>query len=258
MAIIGILTDFGNDFAVASIKGTILKGLPDATIVDIDHSIEKFSIESASFVIAATAKYFPENSLFICVVDPGVGGAREALCVITVTGQVFFGPNNGIFSDLFKSTEIREVFVIDEQFLTQKSNTFHGRDVFAPAVVAWLTGDHRLFKQFNVQQCVFFDDPSDRGKIVYIDSFGNLKTSLLVPKFLDSSEKKIVHIILNNLIYEAIFTTTFGTVPSETLIVYCGSNQTIEIAANLASAQHILGAHIGDSIELKKIEGINL
>jgi S-adenosyl-L-methionine hydrolase (adenosine-forming) len=76
-----LLTDFGFDFAVASMKGEILRSLPQAHIVDIDHSLQKFSILSAAFILDKTISYFPDNTLFICVVDPGVGSERALLCI---------------------------------------------------------------------------------------------------------------------------------------------------------------------------------
>jgi len=97
--VFGLLTDFGFDFAVASMKAVILKSVPDAQIVDIDHSLTKFSILSAAFILDKTHQFFPVHTYFIAVVDPGVGTKRAPLFVQT-PNYSFVGPNNGVFSAL--------------------------------------------------------------------------------------------------------------------------------------------------------------
>jgi S-adenosyl-L-methionine hydrolase (adenosine-forming) len=94
--VFGLLTDFGFDFAVASMKALILKALPQAHIIDIDHSLNKFSVLSAAFILDKTHQFFPKNTHFITVVDPGVGSHRAPVCIET-DSYSFFGPNNGVF-----------------------------------------------------------------------------------------------------------------------------------------------------------------
>src|ERR1700689_5466398 len=103
--IIGLLTDFGNDFAVASMKGVLLSGLPNATIIDIDHSIEKFSVISAAFVIEQTYIFYPEHTYFLCIVDPGVGSQRNEI-YIRCGNYHFIGPDNGVFYALLRANHV--------------------------------------------------------------------------------------------------------------------------------------------------------
>ncbi len=99
--VFALLTDFGFDFAVASMKGLILKAIPNAHIVDVDHSLKKFSTLSAAFIIDKAHQFFPINTHFITVVDPGVGSQRTPVCIETPE-YTFFGPNNGIFHYLLR------------------------------------------------------------------------------------------------------------------------------------------------------------
>lgn len=96
-----LLTDFGFDFAVASMKGLLLKACPQANIIDVDHSLSKFSIVSAAFILDKINHFFPFETHFITIVDPGVGSNREALCLQT-NNHFYWGPNNGVFHYLLR------------------------------------------------------------------------------------------------------------------------------------------------------------
>ncbi len=94
--IFALMTDFSFDFSVASMKALILREFPGAQIVDIDHSIKQFSVLSGAFVINSVYKYFPNHTVFVCVIGPGVGSKREPICIDTGDYK-FIGPNNGLF-----------------------------------------------------------------------------------------------------------------------------------------------------------------
>ena len=100
-----IITDFGFDFSVASMKALILRSFSDAQIVDIDHGIKQFSILSGAFVINKVYRYFPDQTIFICVVDPGVGSKREPIYIDTGNYK-FIGPNNGLFHYLLNNPKV--------------------------------------------------------------------------------------------------------------------------------------------------------
>src|SRR5436190_5083255 len=140
--IFGLLTDFGFDFAVASIKGVLLKSFSDAQIIDIDHEIEKFNTLNAAFVIEKIHTFFPQETIFLCVVDPGVGSERDLLCV-QIGKQYFVGPNNGIFHYLFDFQEVK-IYKIEQEYFIPKSIIFRGRDIFAPAAIKLAQGDYSI------------------------------------------------------------------------------------------------------------------
>ncbi len=244
-----LLTDFGFDFAVASIKGVLLKAFPDAQIIDVDHTIEKFNLINAAFVIEKIYRFLPNNTVFLCVVDPGVGSNRDILCV-ELGSYRFIGPNNGIFHYLLKKEGVK-IYKIEQQCFNSESVTFHGRDIFAPAAVSLTAGDFSILNPIADDKIVRLHNLGDQinnGVITYIDSFGNIKTNITVAEDLYSDD--YVNLVINNQIHKVIFTRTFTDVESGELLCYKGSNATLEIAVNLGSAQEKLGVNVGTVISL--------
>jgi len=244
-----LLTDFGFDFAVASIKGVLLKEFPDAQIIDIDHSIEKFNLINAAFVIEKVYRFLPGNSIILCVVDPGVGTNRDILC-IEVGSYRFVGPNNGIFHHLLDKDGVK-VYKIEQEVFNSESVTFHGRDIFAPAAVSLSRGDTSILTSISNDQIIRLHGLGDQinsGVITYIDSFGNIKTNITVTENIYSQEN--VKLLVNGQPYIIKFTRTFTDVEPGELLCYKGSNATLEIAVNLGSAKNALNAHVGTSVIL--------
>lgn len=245
--IFALMTDFSFDFSVASMKALILKDFPCAQVVDIDHSIKQFSVLSGAFVISNVYKYFPSQTVFVCVVDPGVGGKREPICIDTGDYK-FIGPNNGIFHYILKELGSScKIYVIKEEFRSTHSNTFHGRDFFTPAAIDLAKGNTDIVAPFEKSKLVFITALEDGGHVItYIDGFGNIKTNIPVTE--DIRSKIILDIIIRNTTYKIKFAKIFSDAESGELLCYKGSNDTLEIAANLASARDILKVDIGDSV----------
>ncbi|RLE51072.1 MAG: hypothetical protein DRJ21_00870, partial [Candidatus Methanomethylicota archaeon] len=133
--IIAILTDFGlRDPYVAIMKGVILSIAPHVKIIDITHEVEKFNVKQGAFILASVVRYFPRNTIYLCVVDPGVGTKRRPIIVET-NRSTFVGPDNGILMLAAHSEGILRVIEIrnPKYMLKGRSSTFHGRDIFAPA-----------------------------------------------------------------------------------------------------------------------------
>lgn len=244
-----LLTDFGFDFAVASIKGVLFKAFPDAQVIDIDHSIEKFNLVNAAFVIEKIYRFLPENTVFLCVVDPGVGSERDILC-IELGSYRFIGPNNGIFHYFLEKDNVK-VYKIQQECFNSESVTFHGRDIFAPAAISLTQDDLSILTPILQDQIVRLHNLGDQvnnGIITYIDSFGNIKTNISVTEAL--ATKDHVKLLVNHQTYNVKFTRTFADVQSGELLCYKGSNATLEIAVNLGSAKEKLNANIGTTISL--------
>lgn len=245
--IFALLTDFGFDFAVASIKGVLLKAFPDAQIIDVDHTIEKFNLINAAFVIEKIYRFLPDNTVFLCVVDPGVGSNRDILC-LELGSYRFIGPNNGIFHYLLDKADVK-VHKIQQQCFNSESVTFHGRDIFAPAAVSLTAGDFSILSPISNDKIVRLHNLGNQinnGVITYIDSFGNIKTNITVTE--DLCSEGYVNLLINNQTYKIIFTRTFTDVESGELLCYKGSNATLEIAVNLGSAKEKLGVNVGTVI----------
>lgn len=239
----GILTDFGFDFAVASIKGVLLRAFPDAQVIDIDHTIEKFNVLNAAYTIDKVYRFFPNNMIFICVVDPGVGSKREALCV-EIDSYTFIGPNNGIFHYIL-SNKGAKAYIIDEKLFNVHSITFHGRDLFSPAAIKIAQGDRSFLQKIDLSDLVRLD--IDEHVITYIDSFGNIKTNISIDTNINPGQD--IQFMINNKLYQIKFLRTFDDVQQGELLCYEGSNNTLEIAVNLGSAKKRLGVEIGTKIE---------
>lgn len=247
--IFALMTDFGFDFAVASMKALILKELPNSHIVDIDHNIKQYSVLSGAFVINKIYEYFPKGTIFVCVIDPGVGSKREPIC-LDFGDYRFIGPNNGLFHYLFKdSNKTFKSYCIKEDFKPITSNTFHGRDLFTPAAIEITKGNLNIFEPISVDKLVSIATLDRKESVItYIDGFGNIKTNI---PFEDIFKKKeLLKIGVNNNIHNVKIATTFSEVMSGELLCYKGSNDTLEIAANLASATDILKVEVGDRVSI--------
>ena len=185
--LITLLTDFGDrDAFVASMKGVILTINPQATLVDISHQVPPHSIEDAAYLLKSCYRYFPEGTVHVAVVDPGVGSVRRTL--IAKSGQYFFlAPDNGLLTPILaddSEIEVREIENADYR-LTSPGHTFDGRDLFAPAA-AWLT-KQQPFASFGrlIDDCKTFTISKPKweaktiiGEIVHVDRFGNLISNL--------------------------------------------------------------------------------
>ena len=187
LRLITLLTDFGDrDWFVASMKGVILTINPHATIVDLSHQITPHRIDEAAYVLKSCYREFPEGTIHVVVVDPGVGSTRRAIAVKSV-GYYFLAPDNGVLSYIFDDEQPVEVREIDQRTFRRASlgHTFDGRDLFAPAA-ACLT-IQQPFASFGqlIDDCNTFristpkwDGGALVGEIVYVDRFGNLISNL--------------------------------------------------------------------------------
>ncbi len=248
--VFAMITDFGFDFSVASMKALILKNFPDAQIIDVDHSIKQFSILSGAFVIDKIYDYFPDKTIFICVVDPGVGSKREPILIDTGSYK-FIGPNNGLFHYLLNDPKVSyKSYMIKEEFVSSKSTTFHGRDLFTPAAIEIARGNFDIVKPIDREELVFIPLLNSGTPVVtYIDGFGNIKTN--IPFSSDFKKKDVLKVNVNNSPHLIKVSNTFSDVVRGELLCYKGSNNTLEIAANLASAEEILRIEVGDLITVE-------
>jgi S-adenosylmethionine hydrolase len=187
LGLITLLTDFGDrDWFVACMKGVILSINPQATIVDLSHQIPCHAVEDGAFVLRSCYRYFPNGTVHIAVVDPGVGSLRRPLLVKS-SRYYFLAPDNGLLTHVFDQegeVEVREIE--NKQYrLDGEGRTFDGRDTFAPAA-AWLTKNQPFssygrvlgdYKRFPIT-APHWEQMALVGEVVYIDRFGNLITNL--------------------------------------------------------------------------------
>ena len=188
--VITLTTDFSlKDPFVAMMKGVILGINPKVKIVDITHNIPRHNITEASQTLSMSYRYFPDGTIHIAVVDPGVGSSRRPIMVVT-ENHFFIGPDNGIFSSIINEADESTVRVIhiteDRYFLSKKGSTFHGRDIFAP-VAAWLSKELDAgqfgeqiddYMKITIPEVTFPEGNKLTGEIISIDSFGNALSNI--------------------------------------------------------------------------------
>lgn len=183
LSLVTLLTDFGShDYFVASLKGVILNINPQAHLVDLSHHVRPHDIFQAAYLLKSCYRYFPDGTVHVAVVDPGVGSGRRPLLVST-SRYFFVGPDNGLFTYIFdEETGVEVRHIENRQYrLDSEGATFDGRDLFAPAA-AWLTKGQPLGSFGRLVQNpkrLSTDQPRWNnhvmtGQIVYIDQFGNL------------------------------------------------------------------------------------
>jgi len=261
--IIGLITDFGarGQHYVASMKGIVLNINPKANIIDIAHNITPFSIIEAAYIIKSTYLLYPKNTIFIIVVDPGVGSSREIILIRTKSGYFFIGPNNGIFTNVFDSSEISKcIHIKNEQYFSiPVSKTFHGRDIMAP-VGAYLSKGvniENFGSEFPIAKLNDYpielkkvSDNEIRCTIQYVDEFGNLITNIK-GNFVIFKEGSEMAIRTREQKIRGKFVKFFEEVFVNSLLFFVGSSGFLEISKNQGNAASNLGLKVGDIITVE-------
>ena len=268
---IAMITDFGLDDPYVSImKGIITSITPEIPLIDITHQIPLGDIQRGAFVLWQASRDFPKGTIFLCVVDPGVGTGRKSV-YLKSGDQIFIGPDNGLFSYLLYNAHFSCWELSNPEFQRPNSSkTFHGRDIFAPAAAyaaRSITGDQFGSRLDNLsklpQPVLIINAKSLKGEIISRDHFGNLFTSLgtfeyknnnlYFRSWLDGSE-----IIINNasqLLIEVNdqqlpLVQTFSSINPGSCAGLIGSTGLLEIAANHSSARALLGLEKDDPVIL--------
>lgn len=239
-------------------KGIIWSIAPDVHIADLSHHISPQNIREAAIVLNRSAPFFPEGSIHVVVVDPGVGTDRWPIAV-KLGSQYFVGPDNGVITLLLERMESRgypTLFVHlnnPDYWLPEVSNVFHGRDIFAPIAGLLAAGVslHLLGTPVTVIKRLDFPKPYQfneglRAEIIHIDHFGNISTNIQQEHLDPSSSVSISCCGVS--IYGLV--KTFGSQPPGTLIALFGSTGNLILSVVNGNAAQRLGAQIGDIVEL--------
>lgn len=252
--VLTLLTDFGlQDTYVSQMKGVIVQINPHVQVVDLTHNIPPQQVLAGRYCLMSAYPYFPEGTVHVAVVDPGVGSQRRAVAVQIPEGYLV-GPDNGLFSGvLSQSDPLAAVELTNPKYwrTSKLSATFHGRDLFAPVAAHLASG-------FLLQDLGEAIDPTtlipgpllgysesgDRiqGSIQYIDRFGNLITTL--PATLVQNRRWQIQ-VQGQVISGG---HTFSDVPVGTLISYVGSQGWVEMAVNQGNAAQVLQVTYADEV----------
>jgi len=248
--IIALLTDFGTaDHYAGAMKGAALTICPDATLVDISHEVPPHDILAGSLELAASFRYFPPGTVFLVVVDPGVGSSRRGLAA-EAGDYRFVAPDNGVLSAVFEESSPKRVVSITERRYARPtvSRTFEGRDRFAPAA-AWLArGAEVAALGTAVRDYMKIDIPrasqsDDRvvGQVLRVDRFGNLVTNIPRAMVERLTAGGAIDISAHGHAIGALVETYAAAAPGTACALF-GSSDHLEIALN--------GGHAADSLRL--------
>jgi S-adenosylmethionine hydrolase len=247
--IVALLSDFGSrDHYAGAMKGVILGICPDATLVDISHDIPPYDLQFAALELAATYRFFPVGSVFLVVVDPGVGSERRG--VVADTGDYrFVAPDNGVLTAVFQQTPPKRVVELTERRYARPtvSRTFEGRDRFAPAA-AWLAKGVQLsalgrpvsdYQSIEIPVAVVGEGRVD-GMVLRTDRFGNLVTNIDRKSFDRLVASGDIEIEVGGHLVGRVV-ETFADIVNDEVCALFGSTDHLEVVANAASAVERLG-----------------
>jgi S-adenosylmethionine hydrolase len=249
--IIALLTDFGTaDHYAGTMKGVVLGLCPDATLVDISHDIPPHDVMTASIELAACYKYFPTGTIFLVVVDPGVGSARRGL-VAEAGDYRFVAPDNGVLTGVFQDQRPKRVIELTERRYARPtvSRTFEGRDRFAPAA-GWLArGTEPTAMGRPASTWQLLDVPAPKlaesvleGQVVRVDRFGNLVSNIDRRLFDQFRHDGAIRIAVNGQSIDRLV-ATYAEAPIGQACALFGSSEHLELAVNGGSAAELL--HVG-------------
>lgn len=238
-----LATDYGTSGAyVGQLKSAIYTHAPGARVIDLIHDLPAFNPRASAYLLASLLEYVPRASVIVGVVDPGVGSDRRPI-VLEGDGYTFTGPDNGLFSIV--SRKLSEARWSEITLSTKPaSNTFHGRDVFAPVAAQIVSGATPRLEPVSADTLAGTDFPDDLHEIVYIDHFGNGLTGI---RYQPSYKNRILKVHGEELRYAPAF---HCVAPGE-CFWYDNSSQLVEVAVRDGSAAARLDLKVGDPVDLE-------
>ena len=258
--VIALLSDFGSrDHYVGTMKGVMLGICPDVTFVDITHDIAPHDVMDGAIELAAAYRFFPAGTIFLAVVDPGVGSGRRGVAA-EIGDYRFVCPDNGLLSAVLREATPKKVVELTERRYARPtvSRTFEGRDRFAPAA-AWIAkgiqlaalgrnvpGLHRL----DIPEAVLTETEL-LGAVLRTDRFGNLVTNIDRKTFEKFAKAEGVQVAAGGATVGRLVATYADIRPGEICGLF-GSTDHLELAANAGSAADMLGLQRGAAIEIRR------
>lgn len=273
---IALLTDFGTQDVYVGVMKAVIRGIcADAELIDITHHVEAQSVREGAIALRNSYAYFPKDTVFLVVVDPGVGSMRRPVAV-RAGDYWFVAPDNGVLSYALAEIGHYEAVMLENQnyHLNRVSATFHGRDVFAPTVGYLARGDVPLsaFGRTvpDLHDLPFppvqIDENRAIGEVVHVDHFGNIITSVGVLRWVSEGRLSLTPlektqsnacISVDNAVVEIHEERIYGVqhayyeVPRGQLLAQIDSNGYLEVAINQGDASKRLGVSVGDIVTLR-------
>ncbi len=238
-----LFTDFGNDGPyVGQMKAVLAQQAPETPIIDLLHNAPRFNVRASAHLLAAYISAFPADSVLIGVVDPGVGDVQRKAVAISITGRWYVGPENGLFDVLTARAMLGQEEVTCWEITWRPeslSNSFHGRDLFAPVAARLARGEMPPGVPIDWPGSVVI--ANDLSEAIFIDHYGNVITGVRASNIASTACLKVdEHIIMR--------ANTFCDVAIGQAFCYENANGLMEIAVNQGNAAHGLGLSIGSRI----------
>lgn len=257
---IALLTDFGlEDIFVGVLKGVIASISSDIHVVDLSHGVDHQNFSHGSFLLKASYSYFPRKTVFCVVVDPGVGSDRMGICIET-QDYFFVGPDNGVLWSAACENGIKNIVKLENPvfFLDSVSNTFHGRDIFAPVAAHIAKGmDDITILGSELKECCKLDLPAiGHGEgtltlsVIDVDHFGNITLNLTHEQFEDFVQKRAFALEFKEYIITKVYDNYSMAAESELFLVRA-SNGFMEISRKNSNAAEAISAELADTITVK-------
>lgn len=261
--LVAVLTDYGAaDFYVGVLEGAMYSVEPRLKISTITHEVDPFNIPEGSYLLAKAAREYPAGTVFVAIVDPGVGTGRRSIVLESADGKIFVAPDNGLLTGVMDELGSNRVFEIRNPGYMRVgavSSTFHGRDVYGP-VAAHIAGGvsprqvgPRITDPVRLPvKAAKREGNSLAGSIIHVDRYGNLLSNIPGKLLTDLGVKMGdgVRVEIGGRRFAAKLARTYGDVPKNNWLVLSNAEGAVEIARNMASAAREAGAAAGMDIKL--------
>ncbi len=264
---LAIITDFGyRDHYAGAMKGVIASIAPGAAMIDITHGIPAQSVVAGAIALREAWRYFPARTVFLAVVDPGVGTARAPIAIETRAGARFVGPDNGLLWLAANQAGIKRIVKLTSprHRLTNVSATFHGRDIFAPAAAYLWRGASISALGPALRSIVQLDLPRPvdsarelRGEVIYVDGFGNLVSNIdrrTTEQFGSRFRHKSLSVRIKRGAAMRLL-DAYGDAPKGAPLAIFGSFGLLEVAVRDGNAAEHFAAGPGSSVSLVAAAG---
>lgn len=265
---VATLTDFGTaDFYVGAMEGAMYTANPQVRIATITHQVEPFNVAEGSYLLAQAAREFPPGTVFLAVVDPGVGTERRPVVVETWDEKLFVAPDNGLLTGAMDALGVAHAYQITNRRLTRPgalSTTFHGRDIYGPvaahlaggtrpsAVGPEITGASTSLVRLPIASARR-EGSAVIGSVVHVDRYGNLIANITggLTEEVGLAPGDPLHITIGDQPITATFVTTYDDVPEGDWLALINAEGVVEIARNLRNAAETVGASAGVEVKLE-------
>jgi S-adenosylmethionine hydrolase len=238
-----LFTDFGlEDPYVGQLHVVLVQQAPEVPVVDLFHGVPKFDVRAGAYLLPAYASAFAERSVFLCVVDPGVGTSRGAV-MVEADGRWYVGPDNGLFHILARRARSKRTHLVTWR-PARLSASFHGRDLFAPVAAMLARGERPSCEPTELTVPPGPQWPDDLAQVVYIDHYGNAITGLRAAQL---GTNRILKIGKHKFRYRRIF----ADAPTGEGFWYENANGLAEVAVNQGRADKTLQLRLGDAITME-------